>query len=245
MNKNNLKTVYSHILRQEVCFWYYIPEAPRGLLYLMHGNRGRCTDWAEHTDIGALAEQYGLAVVAPDFADSYCTDTADGRPWFHYLTRELPDLAAEAVGRRFSPAENYICGLSAGGYGALKWAFACPGSFVACAALSAVTDMAARIALLPAERLDSFRPIFGQELTVSPENDLPRLTREADSRRKEMPVFLACGTGDSFLEMNNAYHRLLTQLEVPHTYRTGPGGHRWEFWRQWLPTALAWMTEQR
>ena len=153
MKNGSVKQVYSQKLGRKVDLWVLDTPNPKGLIYMMHGNGGDCLEWEENTNIAQLAAQYGLAVVSPDFEDSYCTNTADGRPWFDYLTQELPALTQELLGRSFDPANTYIAGLSAGAYGALKWAFACPGSFAACAALSAVTDMAARIALLPAHAI--------------------------------------------------------------------------------------------
>ena len=244
MKKGEVKKVYSQILGRDLPVWVCPQPEPRGLLYLMHGNGGRCTDWAAHTEIESLAATYRLAVVAPDFEDSYCTNTADGRPWFDYLSRELPVLVPKLLGRSFDPGQTMIAGLSAGAYGALKLFFANPGSFAACASLSGVTDMAARIALLPARRLPEFRPIFGEKLSISAENDLPVITRGAAERGQNRPVFLACGTGDSFLEMNRRYAALLTELGVQHEYREGPGGHEWSFWSRWLPTALEWMVQQ-
>ena len=244
MKNGSVKQVFSQMLGRKVDVWVLETPNPKGLIYMMHGNGGDCLEWEENTDIARLAAQYGLAVVAPDFEDSYCTNTADGRPWFDYLTQELPALTEELLGRSFTPENTYIAGLSAGAYGALKWAFAKPGSFAGCISLSGVVDMAARIALLPEYRLPSFRPIFGKDLTVVPQNDLPLITKTAAQGGYKLPVFLACGTGDSFLAMNNGYDKLLTELEVPHVYHTGPGGHEWDFWAEWIGPALEWMMAQ-
>ncbi len=245
MKKGTVKQVFSKKLGRNVDVWVLDTPAPKGLIYMMHGNGGDCLEWSENTNIEELAAQYGLAVVSPDFEDSYCTNTADGRPWFAYLTEELPGLAEELLGREFAPENTYIAGLSAGAYGALKWAFGHPGSFAGCISLSGVVDMAARIALLPDRRLPSFRPIFGEKLTVVPENDLPLITRTGAEGGCSLPVFLACGTEDSFLDMNNQYDKLLTELEVPHVYHTAPGGHEWDFWSEWIGPAMKWMLEQK
>ena len=243
MKNGVVKKVYSGILDKEVDIWVLCPEQPKALLYMMHGNGGDCLEWAENTDLVEQAQKYGLAVVAPDFEDSYCTDTADGRPWFRYLSQELPTLVRELLGHTFAPEKTYIAGISAGAYGLLKLAFAHPGRFAACASLSGVTDMAGRIALLPQRRLPSFRPIFGEELKIGPENDLALLTRTAVKGGCTMPVWLACGTEDSFLEMNRRYDALLTELGVEHQYHEGPGGHEWDFWQRWLEPALQWLMQ--
>ena len=142
MKNGVVKKVYSGILDKQVDIWVLCPEQPKALLYMMHGNGGDCLEWAENTDLVEQAQKYGLAVVAPDFEDSYCTDTADGRPWFRYLSQELPTLVQELLGHTFAPEKTYIAGISAGAYGLLKLAFAHPGRFAACASLSGVTDMA-------------------------------------------------------------------------------------------------------
>ncbi len=244
MHTGRVERVYSQTLGREVRLWLLDTPNAAGIVYLLHGNGGCCLDWTEQTDIEALAARLGLAVVAPDFEDSYCTNTADGRPWFDYLADELPELTASLLGKTFAPGQRVVAGLSAGGYGALKLAFARPGQFAVCAGLSAVTDMAARIALLPQSRLPQFRPIFGETLQIAPKNDLPLLTRTAAQAGGSLPVFLACGTEDSFLEMNRRYAALLGELGMQHEFLTGPGSHNWEFWQSWLGRAMEWAQKQ-
>jgi S-formylglutathione hydrolase FrmB len=243
MKNGVVKKAYSKILNKEVDIWVLCPQEPKALLYMMHGNGGDCLEWSENTDLVQQAQACGLAVVAPDFEDSYCTNTSDGRRWYDYLADEMPALAQEMLGRSFEPKDTYIAGISAGGYGLLKLAFDHPGRYAACASLSGVTDMAGRIALLPQRRLPAFRPIFGEELKIGPENDVAHLTRTAVEQGCTMPVWLACGTGDSFVEMNRSYDALLTRLGVEHEYHEGPGGHEWDFWQRWLAPALQWLLQ--
>lgn len=244
MQAGRVERMESQVLGRTVRLWLLDTPETKSLVYLLHGNGGCCLDWAEHTDLVALAARHRLAVVAPDFEDSYCTNTADGRPWFDYLSNELPELAQGLLGRSFTPQQTFMVGLSAGGYGALKLAFGRPERFGGCVALSAVTDMAARIALLPPQRLPQFRPIFGEALAIASENDLPRITRSAAARGTMPPLFLACGTGDSFLPMNEAYHQLLEKLGVEHQFHTAPGGHEWRFWQTQLPVAMDWIGQR-
>jgi len=238
--KSKVVTLPSQVLGRPARFCLYLPpQPPRGLLYLLHGHGGRCTDWPGRTNIEALAAARGLAVVMPDLADGYCMDMARGLPWFSYITGELPGLAARLCGRSFDPAHTWAAGLSAGGYGALRWAMTAPRTMAACASLSGVTDLAARIALLPPARLDEFRPLCGDGLTVAPQNDLPALTRAAACRG--VPVFLACGQQDEFFPMNREYASLLAACGFHCTWRMAPGGHNWDYWSRWLAPAVDWM----
>lgn len=43
------------------------------------------------------------------------------------------------------------------------------------------------------------------------------------------------------LEKNQRYVKLLEELQIPHTFLTGPGSHEWDFWDAYLKKALEWL----
>jgi S-formylglutathione hydrolase FrmB len=62
---------------------------------------------------------------------------------------------------------------------------------------------------------------------------------------KKLPdLFMACGREDVLYRDNLQYHRELTELGVKHVYQEGPGSHNWEFWDEWIQTAMAWFSDK-
>lgn len=112
-------------------------------LWLLHPERGDCSDWIRLAGTEKYAERANIALVMPNMDNSMYMDMAHGAyPYFSYLTGELP----EYIRNLFSPLsrkreDNFVAGVSAGGYGAVKWALRTPGMFASCACLSGDIDI--------------------------------------------------------------------------------------------------------
>src|SRR4029079_1126758 len=91
--------------------------------------------WLRRTSIERYVADLGIAVVMPQVHRSYYTDEAYGRPYWTFLSEELPRVASGFF--RLSPRreDTFVAGLSMGGYGAFKWALRQPWRFAAAASL--------------------------------------------------------------------------------------------------------------
>ena len=115
-------------------------EAPKGILYLLHGGGGNGLDWIRNTAIERYAQPYELAVIMPEVDGScFYADMKHGYPYFQYLTREVPAAMEGMLPLLRGVEKRYVAGLSMGGYGAFKWAFNEPEYFMAAANLSGVS----------------------------------------------------------------------------------------------------------
>ena len=61
---------------------------------------------------------------------------AYGKKYWTFVTEELPQLARSFFPLSEKREDNFVAGLSMGGYGALKWAFRKPHQFSAAASCS-------------------------------------------------------------------------------------------------------------
>jgi len=111
-------------------------------LYLLHGLSDDHTIWQRRTSIERYAVSYNLAVVMPDAQRSFYTDMARGLPYWTFLSEELLALARSFFPLSDAREENFVAGLSMGGYGAFKLALRCPDKFAAAASLSGALDVA-------------------------------------------------------------------------------------------------------
>ena len=110
-------------------------------LYLLHGLTDDCTGWTRYTAVERYARERGLAVVLPEVQRSFYTDMAYGLPYFTYVSEELPAVCRRMFGLGAAREQNYIFGLSMGGYGAMKCALTYPGRYAGAASFSGVCDL--------------------------------------------------------------------------------------------------------
>ena len=212
-------------------------------LYLLHGLSDDHTIWMRRTSIERYAADRGIAVVMPSVDRSWYTDTAYGSLYFKFITEELPRVCRGYFkGMSDRREDNFIAGLSMGGYGALKAAMTYPELYGGCASLSGAVDVAGRT--FRANELDEWRSIFGFDLEKAEDlcgtqHDLfalaDRLTKSEAARPS---VFLWCGEGDRLLESNRRFDAHLNALGIDHTYRESEGNHAWIWWDLHIQAAL-------
>lgn len=230
------------------------PHADLPVLWLLHGTGDDHTIWTRFTSIERYASAYRLAVVMPAVHISYYTDMHSGGRYFAYIADELP-----AVMRGFFPfsaerADNFVAGLSMGGYGAFKLAFTRPNQYAACASLSGVLDLAAHVARrtqTPDPAFNAhwgrvFSLIFGRldNLRGSP-HDLYTLLDAALAQDAPLPrLYQTCGTEDFLYADNRAFRDHARQLRLDLTYHEAPGDHSWGYWDNAIQHVLAWLPLQ-
>jgi S-formylglutathione hydrolase FrmB len=197
------------------------------VLYLLHGWGGHYDSWVSRSSLVSYAAEHQLIVVTPEGGQGWYTDAPGGEPYESHLLREiLPD-----VERRYRTNANRrgrgVAGYSMGGYGALKLGFRHPELFAFAGSTSGALDAASR-----ADDESLVRAFGEANSSARFENDLPRLAREfPEERRGALPfLYLDCGLGDVWLEVNRDFAATLTARGIAHEYRQRPGGHVWPYW---------------
>ncbi|MGO4696715.1 alpha/beta hydrolase [Paenibacillus sp. 2TAB26] len=216
-------------------------------LYLLHGLSDDDTIWMRRTSIERYVAEQGFAVIMPNVHQSFYTDMAYGNKYWTFLTEELP-----AVARSFFPLsdareDNFVAGLSMGGYGAFKWALRHPDRFAAAGSLSGALDMAdmvKRSEMTDLKRL--FHLIYGDKEIKGTDDDLLHLvagSAKLDSAAKPL-LYQCCGTEDFLYNDNIAFRNASEQANYPLTYVEGPGNHEWSYWDTHIQQFLEWLPKQ-
>lgn len=238
---------HSDVLKMGVSVNVIIPEKAKTLIgmeasggdtyktiYLLHGLSDDHTIWMRRTSIERYAAERNIAVVMPEVARSWYTDTADGAAYFTFIAEELPRVCRGFFrGMSERPEDNIIGGLSMGGYGAMKCALRYPERFGSCISLSGALDIAS---LTRPIILEEWQGIFGFDFKSAAElaggrEDTFAIARENHASGKPFPhIYMWCGTDDKLLEANNRFSALLTELGVEHLYETSEGNHSWKWW---------------
>ena len=213
-------------------------------LWLLHGCTQCYTDWQRYSSIERFADERGLAVVMPDAHRSWYTDAQAGPPYFSFLTEELPFLARAFFPLSDRREDNFIAGLSMGGYGAFKLAMLRPDMYAAAVSLSGCLDMVTFAESFAEEYLlREMETVFGGvEAIAGTEHDLLHVAEQLAAAEGPKPRLLqACGTADPHCESNRRFRDHARRLGLDLTHEEAPGDHDWDFWDPWLKYALQWM----
>lgn len=199
------------------------------VVYLLHGLADNCTGWSRYTSVERYAREKGAALVIPEVQRSFYTDMEQGISYFTFIHDELPEICRNFFG--FSPARenNYLMGLSMGGYGTLKCVLRSPRRYAGAAAFSAVADIGQYAAAQGGAQKKQFQAIFGQALEIPEESDLFALTGRADPA--DLPrLYLACGEQDALLDANARLADKLHAVGADVRFEHWQGIHNWVFW---------------
>ncbi len=220
---------------------------PHPTLYLLHGLSDNHTTWLRRTGIERYVEPLGLAVVMPTTHRGFYTDTAAaGHRYFSFISDELPRIARSFFPLSDRREDNFVAGLSMGGYGSFKLALTFPKRFAAAAAMSGALDVANRAAE-PATSPMSHREwesIFGDiDRIPGSGNDLFALAEHHATGTQPRPaLFQCCGDDDPLIEDNRRFHEHLKSLGLPVDYREDRDrAHEWGYWDEAIQDVLAWL----
>lgn len=207
-------------------------------LYLLHGLSDDQTIWLRRTSIERYASEYGICVVMPCAGRSFYCDTAYGASYYTFIAKELPMRMREFFHVSGKREDNFVAGLSMGGYGALKIALREPEQFCAGAGLSPCGDLSY------SSFTDLMHIIFGGDQV--PENDdLMCLAKKQKDNPNKPRLFMAIGKDDFLYESCQPLRKLL-EADYDFTYYEEAGiGHSWVFWDAQIQQVLKWMFETR
>ena len=244
--------VNSRILHRSVRYCAMLPQNYGGrevtkyaVLYFLHGlgeNEQALIasgGWGLIEDL--LDEQHvgDFIVVAPQGGSSFFINAAhEGERYGDFfLTEFLPYIESH-----YAPVKDRrrrgITGLSMGGYGALRFAFAHPEIFASVSAQSPalITESPAQIdqemrAQGPLGRL--LGTVFGDPIDVAHwrENDPFDLARRKQIQLKRETIYINCGAQDElgFAQGAVKLHQQLNTEGIRHEFHLYPGGHNAEY----------------
>lgn len=198
--------LYSKCLNQELPVWVSLPEKEKAnkegfrTIWLYHGGGGNHMDWLTFTNVQALADTYGWALVMPTTLDSCFVDMNQGEAFGQFVGEELVNSI-----RRYLPClsqkreHNVVSGFSNGGYGSLMAGLRYPNLYGWIAAFAAGDKADADFSYRPMEKLKYFG---GGDLKESGYSTkyLARTLLEAGVALPR--VFHAYGDGDAWRDMN-------------------------------------------
>jgi S-formylglutathione hydrolase FrmB len=238
----------SHILGEAVHYCVLLPSnydsAPAkhySVLYFLHGlgeneqTLFKTGGWNLIEDLRQQHKVSDFLIVTPDAKASFYVNSADRKVRYSdfFLQEFIPYVEANYRISRERKARA-ISGISMGGYGALRFAFANPEMFSAVSAQSAALMSesprelnAALRAGTPLGRL--LGSVFGNPINVAhwKENDPLSLARKNRVGIAKLAIYFNCGRDDEygFETGAAALDRQLQDEHVKHEFHLYPGNH--------------------
>lgn len=216
-------------------------------LYLLHGHSDDHTAWQRWTSIERYVEGLNLAVVMPAVHLSFYNDMAYGGKYWQFISEEVPALVRDIFPLSSRREDNFVAGLSMGGYGAFKLALTHPDRFAAAASLSGAVDIAEVVREKKEDPenkvwLEEMHTVFG-DLSKVPgsKNDLFMLARKVAKAPVKPRLYQCCGTEDDLYPDNVRFRDAVRKLPLDLTYEEGRGEHNWAYWDQMIQNVLGWM----
>lgn len=251
-------TYFSKVLFRTNEFLVSLPEPSifepgnklvRGMKYqtllLLHGGSDNHTDWQRKSNVERYAYDHKLAVIYPNAALSFYTDMAYGEAYWTAITEEIPRVARMYFPLSDKREDNFVAGLSMGGYGTMKMAFRLHDKFAAAASLSGAVDIASVASqAIP----DVMQGILSNMMDLvfkdrhhlhGTDDDLYALAENAAAASIPLPqIRLYCGIDDFLCEDNQKFSAKCQQLGIDAPLNISAGNHEWDYWNRTIKTAL-------
>lgn len=238
-----LRTSIKVILPEEEEDSEYERESKYPTLYLLHGLSDDYTAWQRFTSIERYAQDHDLAVVMPEVHRSFYTDMENGYPYWTFVTEEVPKLARSYFPLSEKREENFVAGLSMGGYGAFKMALRHPERYAAGASLSGALNIESVLKAPEGDLDNDMKLVFGDVDTLrGTDRDIYHLAEKVSKSDGPKPkLYHCCGTNDMLYQDNLDFHDFGKDLDLDITFEEGPGDHEWKYWDRKIPDVLDWL----
>lgn len=242
--------LHSRILGQTVHYCVLLPPGydadaakPRHypVLYFLHGlgeDERTLFDTGGWNLIEDLRQQHKIGdflIVSPEGRRSFYVNSADEKVRYSdFFLQEFMPHVERQYGVRAGRQNRAVSGVSMGGYGALRLAFAHPELFSSVSAQSAalMTDSPQELDAAMRSGTSVGRllgPVFGDPINVAHwrENSPFVLAKQHEAGLRKLAIYFNCGQKDEygFEKGAQALHRQLQAEGIQHEYHLYPGDH--------------------
>jgi putative tributyrin esterase len=253
--------IFSESLSRRVSFGAIIPEKGEGspnaagrypVLWLLHGATDDYTAWQRYTSLERYLKRVGIACILPSADISFYANINAGR-YLDYVALELPDICRRMFPISAAPQDNFLAGMSMGGFGTMKIGFTHPEKYAALGIFSSGNFIDLNVSPAPGgprAPLNFVRQlVFGVdqfEQAHDTDLDMLWLARQAAASGKPLPrIFGVCGTEDSCHDEEVRDLAYFRSLGFDCLFMDGPGRHDFDFWDPWLNVFLQWLPVKR
>lgn len=247
----------SAALNREMGYVVYVPDGYQSdkrsypVMLLLHGAGDDEATWVERgkikENVDRLIESGAIPptlIVMPGCRGCWWIDGAKDKAETAVWTELLPTVAA-----RYRTIESrdglVVAGLSAGGYGAVRFALKYPGRVAAVAAMSPAIYRGTPPAISAARLQSPFRGADGKFSQVAwTTYNYPSLEKQYFAQDARVPFYLVSGDGDRLgiaFETARLFKMLFERQPEQVELRIVDGGHDWAVWDNSLADAMKYL----
>ncbi|MFT4106714.1 MAG: alpha/beta hydrolase-fold protein [Lacrimispora sp.] len=217
-------------------------------LWLLHPGTNNYSKLVRRTRIESFSRENRIAVVMMDLGHSYCCNVPHLGNYFDYYTEELPKILRGVFPLSSRREDNFIGGISMGGFGAFMAAAKKPENYAAAFSISGGLDLEI------AAKHHNVRPymervmnlVYGENRQYydKHEHDLRTVMEDLVSGKKEYPkLYACCGLQDELYESGKAVIDYMQSIGLQVDYEEGQGNHNFDYYdpqlkhiiSDWLP----------
>lgn len=249
----------SLILKSERKFAIYLPpdyelsERDYPVLYLLHGSGDDQTGWVQFGEVLHITDQAikdgtatPMIIVMPDGNTGkrgYFNTINEEWNYEDFFFQELMPYVEATYRIKKEKRYRAIAGLSMGGGGTFMYALHHPELFSSACPLSAYIGPLTMDAM--SLRLDEEGKKESEQVRqqyFNRHNALSLLESVPVKQIASVKWFIDCGDDDFLYEGNSLVHIAMRKKKIPHEFRIRDGAHNWTYWRESLPTVLAFVS---
>lgn len=210
-----------------------VPMSKRKVLWLLHGLSDDGTSWLRYSRIDKYAKDNELVVVMPSVNRSMYCDNVNGQNYFSFVANELPDYFEKVFNLSRKKEDNFIAGLSMGGYGAIKIGLTYPQRYAAVGSFSGVLSLEPLKLALTSDMKNEFSFMLPALADTDSSELNPTALLDAEKHRG-MKMYIACGLQDALMETNLMFKKRAEKLGLNFDYSFTNGNHEWDYWDEQL-----------
>ena len=204
---------------------------PLRVVYLLHGAFSDGSEWVRQCGLERYVNDYNFMLVMPTVNNSLYHDLEYGPKYFKYVTEELPAFLSSLFNISTKREDTFVCGLSMGGFGAMKCALNYPEKYAGAASMSGALDMVT----MGKRNKPAGMSCEGAFLTIDDikdsNNDLMMLLEKHAKAKTDLPKLHVCvGIEDFIYDLSILFKDKCEVLNIPLDYYEEAGGHEWDFW---------------
>jgi putative tributyrin esterase len=219
------------------------PGAKIPVVILLHGVYGSAWSWPLNTGIHLKAmdmidkkELPPMIIAMPSdglWGDGSAYLSHNGYNFEKWIAEDIIDALNEYLTGVDTDNPRFICGLSMGGFGALRIGAKYGKFFKGISGHSSITSLE-QMKLFVEEDLNNYR----QQNKV----DEDVFSTFMEYRSQLPPVRFDCGENDLLIEYNRKLHQQMKAAGIDHIYKEFPGGHEWPYWEKHVVESLHFFT---
>ena len=218
------------------------------VLYALHGMGAPYATIPGMSTVQSAIETTPMYVVSFDCGNSGWYVDATQDPASQYETFFFDEFIPHIDGKwrtRTDGKYRAVTGFSMGGYGALQYMLARPDLFASASSMSGAFDVMGEFTSSAHGTLsDLFGPFASNKQAYIDHGIYSRLDSAQKYGTDLPPVYLTCGTSDTWITDNRRMRDTLISKGYRYEYKEAAGGHDYTFWKaamEWLvPFHAAW-----